>query len=43
VKVASLQKAGSRDIIHSSWLFDCIRQSEVDAGKVRLILPFEPR
>ncbi|KAH0538396.1 hypothetical protein FGG08_004996 [Glutinoglossum americanum] len=42
VKVASLQKSGMKDIIHPSWLFDCIRQNGIDAGKAKLILPFEP-
>ncbi|KAI9768243.1 MAG: DNA ligase (ATP) [Geoglossum simile] len=43
VKVASLQKAGKKDIIHPSWIFDCIKQNEHDAGRARLILPSEPR
>ncbi|KAI9820978.1 MAG: DNA ligase (ATP) [Thelocarpon impressellum] len=43
VKVASLQKSGKQDIIRPSWLFDCIDQNEVDAGRVRILLPFEPR
>jgi hypothetical protein len=43
VKVASLQKAGKKDIIRPSWIFDCIKQNEVDAGMARLVLPLEPR
>ncbi|KAI9816809.1 MAG: DNA ligase (ATP) [Pycnora praestabilis] len=42
VKVASLQKAGKTDIIHSSWLFDCIKQMQFDVGRPKLLLPLEP-
>ncbi|KAL2829967.1 ATP dependent DNA ligase domain-containing protein [Aspergillus cavernicola] len=43
VKAASLQKSGNVDIIRPSWLLDCIRQNEVDAGLPDLLLPLEPR
>lgn len=43
VKAASLQKTGEVDIIRPSWILDCIKQGEVDAGLPDLLLPFEPR
>lgn len=43
VKVASLQKSGDVDIIRPSWLLDCVKQNEVDAGLPDLLLPHEPR
>ncbi|KAL4866354.1 hypothetical protein BDV12DRAFT_173099 [Aspergillus spectabilis] len=43
VKAASLQKSGDVDIIRPSWILDCIRQNEVDAGLPDLLLPLEPR
>ena len=43
VHVASLCKRRNVDIIRSSWLFDNIRQSEVDQGRPSLLLPLEPR
>ncbi|KAL4796030.1 ATP dependent DNA ligase domain-containing protein [Aspergillus venezuelensis] len=43
VKVASLQKGGEVDIIRPSWILDCIKQSEIDAGLPDLILPLEPK
>ncbi|KAK3667568.1 DNA ligase (ATP) [Elasticomyces elasticus] len=42
VKVASVQKRDERNIIRPSWLFDCIRQSELDVGRTSLLLPLEP-
>ncbi|KAI9876992.1 MAG: DNA ligase (ATP) [Pleopsidium flavum] len=42
VKVASLQKVGKLDIIHASWLFDCIKQNHSDFGRPKLLLPLEP-
>lgn len=42
VKVASLTKAGKTNIVRPSWLFDCLKQAEVDAGQPRYLLPFEP-
>ncbi|RAH75989.1 DNA ligase [Aspergillus japonicus CBS 114.51] len=43
VKAASLQKTGEVDIVRPSWILDCIRQSEIDAGLADLLLPTEPR
>ncbi|RAL13975.1 DNA ligase (ATP) DNL4 [Aspergillus homomorphus CBS 101889] len=43
VKAASLQKNGEVDIIRPSWVLDCIRQSDIDAGLADLLLPLEPR
>ena len=42
VKAASLQKKGDIDIIRPSWILDCIKQSEIDAGLPDLLLPLEP-
>ncbi|KAK5137254.1 DNA ligase (ATP) [Meristemomyces frigidus] len=42
VKVASLQKRGQSNIIRPSWLFDCVKQSELDVAQPSLLLPFEP-
>ncbi|KAF5865704.1 DNA ligase (ATP) [Aspergillus alliaceus] len=43
VKAASLQKSGNVDIIRPSWIIDCIKQSEADAGLPEFLLPLEPR
>ncbi|WEW60983.1 DNA ligase (ATP) [Emydomyces testavorans] len=43
VKVASVQKAAKENIIRPSWLFDCIKQNEVDTGLPDLLIPLEPR
>jgi hypothetical protein len=45
VKVASLQKRGEENIIHSNWLFDCIKQDEIDTrgGLPEYLVPLEPR
>ncbi|KAL5364118.1 putative DNA ligase [Aspergillus floccosus] len=43
VKAASLQKSGNVAIVRPSWILDCIRQNEVDAGLPDLLLPLEPR
>ncbi|KAB8266860.1 DNA ligase 4 [Aspergillus minisclerotigenes] len=43
VKAASLQKSGNVNIIRPSWILDCIRQSEIDAGLPDSLLPLEPR
>ncbi|KAI9759212.1 MAG: DNA ligase (ATP) [Chaenotheca gracillima] len=42
VKAASVQKAGLKDIVHASWIFDCLAQNEADAGRGKVLLPFEP-
>ncbi|KAI9928265.1 hypothetical protein ASPWEDRAFT_38929 [Aspergillus wentii DTO 134E9] len=43
VKAASLQKGGDVNIIRPSWLLDCVKQNEVDAGLPDLLLPLEPK
>ncbi|EFW19386.1 DNA ligase (ATP) [Coccidioides posadasii str. Silveira] len=43
VKVASVQKVAKESIIRPSWLFDCIKQNEIDKGLPDLLIPFEPR
>jgi DNA ligase-4 len=43
VKVASLLKSGNCNIVKPSWLFDCVKQNEKDAGLPDFLLPFEPR
>lgn len=42
VKVASLQKRDQKNIIRPSWLLDCVKQSEIDVGRQRFLLPLEP-
>lgn len=42
VKVASIKKNDDRNIIKPCWLLDCIKQSELDAGRPNLLLPLEP-
>ncbi|KXT05457.1 hypothetical protein AC578_11096 [Pseudocercospora eumusae] len=42
VKVASVKKSDTRNIIKPSWLLDCIKQSELDVGRPTLLLPLEP-
>lgn len=41
VKVSSLEKRGSTNIIKPIWIHDCIRQSEIDAGALPYLLPYE--
>jgi len=41
--VASVQKSGQTNIVRPSWLIDCVKQNEKDAGLPDLLLPFEPR
>lgn len=43
VKVASLQKSARDDIIRPNWLFDCIKQNEIDRHLSSYLLPLEPR
>ena len=43
VHVASAIKRGNVDIIRPSWLFDNIKQSEMDRNRPTLTLPFEPK
>lgn len=42
VKVASLQKLG-KELIRPCWIFDCLRQNEIDNGRARYLLPLEPK
>ena len=42
VKVASTLKRDQRNLIRPSWLFDCVKQGELDIGRPSLLLPFEP-
>ena len=41
--MASLLKRGEENIIRPSWLIDCVKQNEKDAGMPDFLLPFEPR
>lgn len=45
VSVSGLKKQGSKSIIRPSWLFDCIKQAEIDLqlGRTAILLPYEPR
>ena len=43
VKVSSAIKRGDTDIIQPGWLFDNIKQAQVDGDRPRFLLPFEPR
>jgi DNA ligase-4 len=43
VKVASLIKTGSQNVVKPRWLFDAVQQYEIDIGLERLLVPFEPR
>ncbi|KAF9894601.1 DNA ligase (ATP) [Aspergillus nanangensis] len=43
VKAASIQKSGNVNIIRPSWVLDCIRQNEIDAGLPNLLLSLEPK
>ncbi|KAJ4376257.1 DNA ligase (ATP) [Neocucurbitaria cava] len=42
IKVASLEKRGTNNIVKPVWIEDCIQQNEVDAGALPYMLPFEP-
>lgn len=42
VKVASLVKAGITNVVRGKWILDCLHQAELDVGKERFLLPFEP-
>ncbi|RDW94914.1 DNA ligase-3 [Coleophoma crateriformis] len=42
VKVASLVKAGITNVVKGTWVLDCLRQAEIDVGKERFLVPFEP-
>ncbi|RPA92763.1 ATP-dependent DNA ligase [Choiromyces venosus 120613-1] len=46
VKISALKKKGTHDIIRPAWIFDCIRQHELDlqrGHKGCYIIPIEPR
>ena len=43
VKVASIKKRDDRNIVSPTWLYDCVKQSELDVGRPSLLLPFEPQ
>jgi len=42
VKVAALEKGRKVNIVRPAWLFDCVKQTEIDSGRPKLLLPFEP-
>ncbi|EDU43033.1 CDC9 ATP-dependent DNA ligase [Pyrenophora tritici-repentis] len=42
IKVASLEKRGTNNVVKPAWLQDCIMQNERDAGAPPYLLPFEP-
>ncbi|KAI9793876.1 MAG: DNA ligase (ATP) [Peltula sp. TS41687] len=42
VKVASLQKL-RQDLIKPCWIFDCLRQYNIDKDRPRFLLPLEPK
>lgn len=43
IRVASIKKDGSRNIVRPVWLLDCIAQAEADLGRMGFVLPYEPR
>ncbi|KAH7092052.1 DNA ligase 4 [Paraphoma chrysanthemicola] len=42
IKVASLEKRDTNNIVKPVWIQDCIRQNEVDIDTLPFLLPFEP-
>ncbi|KAF1836301.1 ATP-dependent DNA ligase [Decorospora gaudefroyi] len=42
IKVASLEKRGTYNIVKPVWIQDCIRQNEADGAAPPYLLPFEP-
>ena len=42
IKVASLEKRATNNIVKPIWIHDCIQQNEVDISEVPYMLPFEP-
>ncbi|CAO2651966.1 Nn.00g002490.m01.CDS01 [Neocucurbitaria sp. VM-36] len=42
IKVASLEKRGTNNIVKPVWIEDCIQQNEVDVEALPYMLPFEP-
>jgi DNA ligase-4 len=43
LKARSIEKSGQINIVRPSWLFDCIEQNKIDAGRPKFLLPYEPR
>ncbi|KAL8859985.1 MAG: hypothetical protein Q9178_003534 [Gyalolechia marmorata] len=43
VKVAALIKTGEVDVVRPSWIFDCIKQAEVERENPIFLLPLEPQ
>lgn len=43
IRVASIKKAGTRNIFRPQWLLECIQQAKVDTGRPNVLLPIEPR
>ncbi|KAI5201963.1 ATP-dependent DNA ligase [Aureobasidium subglaciale] len=43
IRVASIKKAGTRNIFRPQWLLECVKQAEADVGRPNVLLPFEPR
>jgi DNA ligase-4 len=43
IRVASIKKAGTRNIFNPQWLLECIKQAKADTGRPNVLLPFEPR
>lgn len=42
IKVASLEKRDTNNIVKPVWISDCIRQHEIDGTELPYLLPFEP-
>lgn len=42
IKVASLEKRDTNNIVKPIWIQDCIRQNALDAHTIPYLLPFEP-
>jgi DNA ligase-4 len=42
IKVASLEKRGTNNIVKPVWIQDCITQNEADGSAMPYLLPFEP-
>ncbi|KAL6157633.1 DNA ligase (ATP) [Exserohilum turcicum] len=42
IKVASLEKRATNNIVKPIWIQDCITQNQVDASAIPYLLPFEP-
>jgi DNA ligase-4 len=42
VKVASLEKRSTNNIVKPVWISDCIRQNDIDRSELPYLLPYEP-